>query len=214
MTLFTVILVVLVVLAFLLGVLLYLRAMSRDMRAQRERFNGELDLFLNKYRASQEADEALLARLDTLEHSTLPIVGVDQGEKTWSVTVGGEEVEVRAMPPVEWARALEELPGFLIAHAAARSEKKEMKPEDLASIFEKAKRWIAACAAKEVRLERLTAPEALHAVVVISRLNGMDQHLAAWFRERLGHDAAGPGGQTLRGAAQPTSKVQPRRPVN
>ena len=214
MTLFLIILVVLVVLALSLGVLLYLRAMSRDMRAQREQFNDELDLFLNKYRASQEADEALLARLDTLEHSTLPIVGIDQDEKSWSITVGGEEVDIQAMPPVDWARALEELPGFLIAHAAAKSENKEMKPEDLANIFEKAKRWIAACAVGEVRLERLTAPEALHAVVVISRLNGMDQHLAAWFRERLGHDAAGPGGQTLRGAAEHASQKQPRRPVN
>lgn len=136
-----------------------------------------------------EENDILAGRLEKLEQSTLPIQGVDQGAKTWEITVGGESVELVALSPLEFASALKELPEFLYLYAAEKTEEEKPNHDEVNAerLVERAKRWILASAkdASGVRLERLTFPEASHAVVVISRLNGIDATLAEFLKKTL-----------------------------
>ena len=181
----------LVVLAALALILLAVYARRQDRRALEE---------------AQEMNVALAERVKTLEQSTLPIPGVDQGEKSWTITVDSQEVALKALPPLEYARALEELPSFLFAYASREVKGESLSAEQLEEIVGKAKRWILACAVSreevESRLGRLSVPEALHAVVAISRFNGLGQQLTAFFQGRLEHSDAGLGGEALRQNAQ------------
>lgn len=153
-------------------------------------------------REARLINKALAERVKALEQSTLPIAGVDQGEKTWTVTVGGEEVELKAMPALEYARALQELPEFLFMYAKRKEKRENLSEAELETLVERAKRWIEVSSVGEPRLERLTVPEAMHAVVVISRMNGVDGALSTYFRGRLGDSHAGLGGEALRGTPE------------
>ena len=182
----------LVVLAVLALILLAVYARRQDRRELRE---------------AQRENALLAERVKALEASTLAIPGVDQGEKTWTIIVDSQEVALKALPPLEYARALEELPSFLFAYASREAKGETLSAEQLEEIVGKAKRWILVCALEreevEPRLERLSVPEALHAVVAISRFNSLGEQLAAFFRGRLEHPHARSGGEALRNDAQP-----------
>ena len=185
---------VLVVLATLAVILSAVYARRQDKRALEE---------------AQAMNVALAERVRALEGLTLAIPGVDQGEKSWTITVDSKEVQLKALPPLEYARALEELPSFLFAYASREVKGESLSAEQLEEIVFKAKRWILACARDreevESRLGRLSVPEALSAVVAISRFNGLGEQLTAFFQGRLEHFDARPGGEALRNDAQPPS---------
>lgn len=156
--------------------------------------------------AQLEAEKAELkdqvAALDA-KHDQVP--GVMSHRKDWHVLVGGERVDLKAIPPAEWLRTLEELPQFLFAFALQKTAGKAPDGDTLAQIVEIARRWITACAVKpeSLQLDRLTLPEAEHAVAHIAELNGVTAHLRAWFRERLaGVASTAPGGEGVRPAAE------------
>lgn len=142
-------------------------------------------------------------------HDQVP--GVMSHRKDWHVLVGGERVDLKAIPPAEWLRTLEELPQFLFAFALQRTAGKAPDGDTLAQIVEIARRWITACAVTpdELQLDRLTLPEAEHAVAHIAELNGVTAHLRAWFRQRLaGVASPPPSGKGVRTAAeQPTGDL-------
>lgn len=142
-------------------------------------------------------------QIDALGDKFDAVPGVEEGRKDWFVYVGGEKVSIKAIPPVEWVRSLEELPSFLFAFTLERLEKpgETLSDEKIAEIFVFARRWIEACAVdpESFDLDRLTLPEAQHAVAHIAVLNGVTDYLRAWFRRRL-EGVAGdtPGGEELR----------------
>ena len=181
---------ILVVLAVLALILLAVYARRQDKRELRE---------------AQRENALLAERVRALEQSTLPIAGVDQGEKTWTVLVDSQEVALKAMPPLAYASALNELPSFLFAYASAKTRGEDLSGEDLVTLVQHAKSWILVCALDregvEPRLERLSVPEAMQAVVTISRLNGLGSQLAAFFQGRLDGPDARPHSEALRSAA-------------
>ena len=171
-------------------------------------------------RASEADAAALRGRLSELERQARPVPGVDAGEKRWLVTVGGVEAPIRALPPGEWAKALSELPDFLFTYAMAKAKgegKEALQEGELEKLTARAREWIAVslvpAAGEEVRpdLDHLTVPEAMDAIVRISRLNGLDENLAAWFRERLHTDPprARQDRETVRGAPQHPPGARP-----
>lgn len=149
-------------------------------------------------------NRALQARLDGLEakHDALP--GLVEGRKDWVVLVDGQQVPVKALPPIEWVRSHEELPAFLFTFATNRLAGGGLDEEALTKVNELARRWITACAVSMdgVDLDRLTFVEAQHAVAQIATLNGVTDSLRAWFRERLAGVAdAAPSRTGVRAAA-------------
>jgi hypothetical protein len=132
-----------------------------------------------------------------------PTPGLSGAQKPWTVQVGGEPVALRALTESQWVAALGELPAFLLTYIAGKQSGNSDDPELLGKIRLTAQTWIVACALKpdELRLERLTIPEAVEAVRVIAALNGVDQALAQFFRERLLGHAARPGGAAIRNTA-------------
>jgi len=124
----------------------------------------------------------LKARLARLEPTSgLPPVD------GWQVSVGGEVVALRALTPAQWAIALQDLPGFLFAYAATQARGDEASQEVLERLVSTAQQWIVACALTpgELHLERLTIPEAVEALKVISRLNGVDTALGEMLQKKL-----------------------------
>jgi len=169
-------------------------------------------------RSVRRHEAELQQRLAELEQKTLPIPGIDQGEKRWALTIGGNPVEIHALPPAEWARALQDLPDFLFSYALAKQGggSEGMKAEELEKLTARARDWIAASivdTSEGVRpdLDHLTVPEAMDAVVRISRLNGLDENLAAWFRSRGSSDAAASGRdrEAVRGKAKRAAGPRP-----
>lgn len=150
-------------------------------------------------------NDALQQRLDALEDKKEPVPGLEGGKATRVIQVGGEDVELRPLPPREWMVALEELPSFLLAYAKDKAQGKELGADEFEKIHARVKGWIAACAVGEVSTERLTIPEALHALNIISTLNGLDASLASFFRSRLWPTPAGRGGQEVRRPAKHTN---------
>lgn len=153
---------------------------------------------------TEKADlQRQVAALDA-KHDQVP--GVTPGRKDWYVHVGGERVDLKAIPPAEWLRTLEELPTFLFSFAMEKtSPQGALSDKTVTDIAETAKRWIAACAVdpEGLHLERLTLPEAQHAVAHIAELNGVTAYMRAWFRQRLaGVATPAPGGEELRGEAE------------
>lgn len=186
-------------------------------RAARRAFAKNLSRALGRAKAHrppegptpEERIAALERELEELrgKHDQLP--GVSEERKDWFVLVGGERVEIQALPPIEWVRSLEELPEFLFAFATEKLAKPKAgpSPETVQQIVDVARRWITASAVslEGVELERLTLPEAEHAVAHIATLNGVTGALRKWFRERLeGVAHPAPGGQELR-----TAPVEP-----
>jgi hypothetical protein len=108
-----------------------------------------------------------------------PLVGA-----AWSVVCGGEVVQLRALTPVQWVGALDELPAFLFAYVQGTTEDNEKVLEKLATT---AKSWLLACAVepKNLSIERLTIPEALEAVKKIASLNGIDTALASALEKKM-----------------------------
>lgn len=147
-----------------------------------------------------QLDSSVSARIGQLE----PTPGLSGSKDPWTVQVGGQSVELKALTDEQWVRALGELPAFLLAYIGGKQGGKANDPEILKRAKTTAQSWILSCALRpqEVRLERLTVPEALEAVKVIAGLNGVDAALGQFFRERLLGPAAGSGGAALRGTAQ------------
>lgn len=156
--------------------------------------------------AALEAENAeLKGQVKALDAKHDQVPGVMPHRKDWHVLVGGQRVDLKAIPPAEWLRTLEELPQFLFAFALQKTEGKALDGDTLAQIVDIAKRWISACAidGESLQLDRLTLPEAEHAVAHIAELNGVTAHLRNWFRERLaGMARPTPGGQGVRPAAE------------
>lgn len=184
--------------------------MSRKQRRALARFLGRAKG--NRTDARIEAleleNQVLQDRIDALRGKVEVAPGVVEGQKDWFVTVGGEQVEVKAIPPVEWVRVLNELPGFLFAFALekVKAPEKPLSDETVTEIMEVARRWLTACAKDPagLHLERLTFPEAQHVVAHIADLNGVAAYLRLWFRRRLDGVAGGsPGGEDVRRAPEP-----------
>lgn len=153
----------------------------------------------------EQENEALMARLDKLERHYNEVPGITEGRKDWFVLVGGEKVELRALTGEAWIKSLEELPSFLWSFAIEKEQGKDLEGKDYERIVTLAKDWIKACAIEpeEVNLDRLTMPEAEHAVTHIAELNGVTAILRCWFQERLEGVAATPSdGQKLRTKAE------------
>lgn len=133
-----------------------------------------------------QENQILKERLAELENRADAIPGVRPDDKQWSVIVGGELIELKAIPPHEWLHSLEELPAFLYVFLAEKTAKPNEAPssERLDDLVALAKRWIQACAVGEVNLDRLTLPEAEHAVAHIAMLNGVSDALRRWFLEQ------------------------------
>lgn len=150
---------------------------------------------------------ALKARVKALDDGYDRLPGVKEHRLDWYVHVGGERVEIKAIPPAEWIRTLESLPSFLFTYAMERvaQQSEQLSDKVAEDVTDLAKRWLLACAAKpdELRLDRLTLLEAQHAVAHIAQLNGVTAYMRAWFRKRLaGVAATAPGGEELRNEAQ------------
>jgi len=145
-----------------------------ELRRERERAHGR--------------EEALSGELAALRASMAAVPGLPGGDTPSAVTVGGVAVTIRPLPPVEWLEALGELPGFLYAHARASVGGEDVDPSELAGMVASVRRWLRACLRPEdlerVDLEELTLPEAAHGLGVMARKNGLDENLAAFFRER------------------------------
>lgn len=162
---------------------------------------------------AQNAD--LRRRLQGLEERHDQVPGVTPGRRDWHVIVGGERVEVRAIPPAEWLATTQELPEFLFSLAVDKltPETERMPPEVRAEkVGELARRWIRVCAVDPdgLNLDRLTVMEAEHAVAQIAELNGVTAYLREWFRSRLeGLAAAAPDRQGVRAEAVEPAGGQP-----
>lgn len=166
--------------------------------------------------AQLEARNAELERrLAGLEERHDQVPGVTPGRRDWHVIVGGERVEVRAIPPAEWLATTQELPEFLFSLAVDKltPETERMPPEVRAEkVGELARRWIRVCAVDPdgLNLDRLTVMEAEHAVAQIAELNGVTAYLREWFRSRLeGLAAAAPDRQGVRAEAVEPAGGQP-----
>lgn len=166
-------------------------------------------------RARQAELQAVYGRLGELERQSRPLPGIDRGEKAWELTIGGQAVPVKALPPDEWARALQDLPDFLFSYAIAKTESRgDLQGPELEKLMSRARDWITASATGEgVRpdLDHLTVPEAMDAIVRISRLNGLDENLAAWFRER-GQPHAAAARQDRKEVRDPAQRPAGSRP--
>lgn len=183
--------------------------MSRRQRRALARFLGVAapDDITNRLAELERENALLRADLGELTGKVDQVPGVREERKDWFVLVGGERVHLRAIPPAEWIKSMEELPSFLFAFSLERvtNQGGQLGPEVLTQIHELASRWITACAVEPgtLQLDRLTLPEAEHAIVHISDLNGVTAHMRKWFRDRLDTVAgATPGGQELRAAPQ------------
>lgn len=146
------------------------------------------------------------------KHDAVP--GVVEHRKDWYVLVGGERVELKAIPPAEWIQTLEELPAFLFSFAVERSSKPTTAPSSkaLEEVTTLARRWLTACAVdlEALKLDRLTLVEAEHAVAHIAELNGVTAALRTWFREQLARVATGaPGSAVLRSPTVEPAGDQP-----
>ena len=131
--------------------------------------------------------EAELEALKQQIRSLAPLAGLPLPDESWQVSVGGETVQIRALTPAQWVIALQDLPGFLFTYAANEAAGGAPQEETLERLIELARQWIIACAINpaELRLERLTIPEALEAVKTISRLNGIDAQLGEMLKKKL-----------------------------
>lgn len=185
--------------------------MSRRQRRALARFLGVAapDDITKRLTELERENARLKADLGELTGKIDQVPGVREERRDWFVLVGGERVELKAIPPSAWIESMEELPSFLFAFSVERVTNKggQLGPEVLSQIHELASRWIRACAVNPdaLQLDRLTLPEAEHAVVHISDLNGVTAHMRKWFRDRLDlGSVAGtsPGGQELRAAPQ------------
>lgn len=157
--------------------------------------------------ALEAENQRLRAEVDGLHAKQDALPGVKEGRRDWFVIVGGERVDLKAIPPAAWISSLEELPSFLMAFAIERSAKPDEAPaqDTLDKVVELAKRWIQACAVDlpSVYLDHLTLPEAQHAVAHIAELNGVTAALRQWFQQRLAGVAPGaPGSEPVRGEAE------------
>lgn len=183
------------------------RALRRALSRPRGRAALEREQLRNENAELKAQVEGLTDSVRDLagKHDQLP--GVVEGRKDWFVLVGGERVELKAIPPAEWIRTLEELPAFLFTFAIERTTKPAQAPnnEALEQITDLAKRWLTVTAIDQgaLHLDRLTLPEAEHAVAHISELNGVTAALRTWFRQRLaGVAASAPGRAPVRSAAE------------
>lgn len=149
----------------------YTRTVPRHIQQQAELTAGALD--------------ALNQRIKSLERAQDAVPGVNEGKKDWSVIVDGQRVALTPMTGADWLEAINELPEFVFAYAQGQAKGQPLIGSDLQAVLELAKRWITACAEGEVNLDRLSIPEAEHAVTRIAELNGVTENLRAFFRERL-----------------------------
>lgn len=183
------------------------RAIRRALSRPHGRADLERELLRNENAELRAQIQGLTESVRDLagKHDQLP--GVVEGRKDWFVLVGGQRVELKAIPPAEWIRTLEELPAFLFTFAVERTTNPAQAPnnEALEQITDLAKRWLSVTAVdpSAMNLDHLTLPEAEHAVAHISELNGVTAALRTWFRQRLAGLAAGaPGRAPVRGQAQ------------
>lgn len=101
------------------------------------------------------------------------------------VTVGGKDVQIKALSGKDFGTAFQELPELLFAYAS-ESVVSEDGP-DFDRVVATAKRWINACATRGVGQEEwdlFTYPEAQAAIATISEVNGISENLATFFRQQ------------------------------
>lgn len=161
---------------------------------------------LAKQRGEIEALRERNAQLERALSRTPGLPGAEIGDR---VSVGGVEVELYALPPEHYIRALKRLPEFLFTYAAGRVTDQEPGEHELSELSRSAREWLEASLAEEdkarIDFRKLTMPEIQHALAVMARLNGIDEQLASFFLQRgAGGGARRPGsdGAAVRQAAE------------
>jgi len=151
----------------------------------------------------EQENRELRARLEALEAKFQLTPGLEGARDSWTIQVGGEGIEVQALTDEQWVMALGELPSFLLEYSISKTSRKGGDDTALLKkLHQTAQQWILACAVGEVKIQRLTIPEARDALATISRLNGVDAALQEFLQQRLLGNASGPGGNTVRPAPQ------------
>lgn len=150
------------------------------------------------------------AQVEEVDARYRAVPGVVPGEKDWHVMVNGKRVAIRPLTGAQWLEAIQQLPEFVYAYAQERTKGKALAGQELERIRELARAWLKACGEGECELERITLPEAEHAVTHIAQLNGITENLRQFFRERFRAVAgSAPSSANVRGAAQPTDRPAP-----
>jgi hypothetical protein len=161
-------------------------------------------------RALRQELARLTSAYEALEAKYQKVPGVVVGEKDWHVLVDGQRVAIRPLSGEAWLSTMTELPQFIYLFAQERVKGQGLQGKDFEKVLDLAKKWIGACAVGEVNLDKLTLPEAEHAVTHIAELNGITQQLREFFRQRLETMARAPqNSKSVRGAPQ-----QPARDIN
>jgi len=156
----------------------------------------------------EQENRELRARLEALEAKLHPAPGLEGAHDSWAIQVGGESIELRALSDEQWTMALGELPSFLLEYSISKASHKGGDDAALLKkLYQTAQQWILACAITEVKIQRLTIPEARSALITISHLNGVDAALQEFLQQRLLGNASGPGGNTVRPAPQRSAET-------
>lgn len=156
-------------------------------------------------RSELEQLRARLAELEARLAALEPGPGAQEGEPG-VVRVGGQTVRLRPLTPAQWVLALREIPVFLLAYAVQEKRKQEPEEALLERLMNTAREWVVACALDPCDPAMLTIPEAQQVLREVSRQNGLDAHLAEFFRQRLG-EVAGPGRPALRLPSEPDART-------
>lgn len=180
--------------------------LNRFQRRARRPSREEFDELKRELREERNARRELEGELVSVKRALKAVPGLPGGEAPAVITVGGQSAKLRPLPAKAWLEALGELPGFLYAHARAQVADEELDPEELEKLVLRVREWLRACLAPEdlerVDLDELTVPEAAHGLGVMARQNGLDENLAAFFRERGVPRGAGHGVSEVRSAPE------------
>lgn len=151
-----------------------------------------------------DALERQLEALQTEARQQANLEAMAGANRATAVRVGGLEVELLPLPPLEWARATRELPSFLLVYAAKSAGGAEVGDADLATFVDTVRGWLRACGRvngtpiTEAQLERLSVPEASLAAQAVSTINGFDETLREFFRVRGGVGGTRPDREAVR----------------
>jgi hypothetical protein len=100
--------------------------------------------------------------------------------------IGGIEVQILPLPPLEWVKVNKKLPGFVYG-LVQKNVVGDVEETDIEEFYNEVKSWLRVCAKEngmaisDSRLETLSVPEAASAATVVSSINGFDEQLRAFF---------------------------------
>jgi hypothetical protein len=100
--------------------------------------------------------------------------------------IGGIEVQILPLPPLEWVKVNNKLPSFIYG-LVQKNVVNDVKKTDIEEFYNEVKSWLKVCAKEngmaisDSRLETLSVPEAASAATVVSSINGFDEGLRTFF---------------------------------